>query len=890
MGAIRTITHRQEQRNGMPLGGLGTGSVEIMPDGSLSDWQIFNLGEWACTDPEKCGKEDLPEYGKDVLPFYVRTKTGDGTVVVRRLDHGGTAQGFRTVMYSFLKSVDTIHWTPDFPVCRLRYEDAALPVQAEAEFASPFVPHDEKTSGMPGFYITFSFANPADTATEVSVLGTLKNPVNRGCTDRMLRNEIFTDDSTTTLLMGSRSAECREQNGSMALSVTGGERSYIIGDYADFFGAYVLGGEYGISEESCLFGFRDAGALPDLGWEERDEGFLRMSAEEIARLPEVETDRLLESVKRLASGHRPWKRLEEVRPDLLGQAEGKRKFLSALLEKYQEFERRSGHGFGDGALCSKVVLQPGETRTIRFLVTWNFPHHISPAGEFVGHRYNCWHENARETAVWLTENAKSVLEKVHLFSQTLQNCSAPAEFTGNWVVQAGTLLKCSWWAKNGDFGVWEGLGSCGFHTMDITYYASFLLLALFPGLQLGQMKMGLKFQREDGRVHHFFTPDFSHVDDGYDRVDMNPQFVLMVCRDYLWTGDRAYLEEMWEPVMRAMDSIEKLDQDGDGLPDQGTRANTYDAWHFRGTPAYIAGLWLASLSAAIRLAGEMNADRRKGHWESLFAKGEKSFQKLWNGEYFSLWKDGEERDECLMSGQLDAAWYCKLTGICGYTPDEQTDQVLRQVWKHNYTEEGGLVNASYPAGKRPTLYTYGNVQVEANWSGVEYAIAGMLLETGHAEWARELAGNVWNRYERAGRIFNHEECGGHYYRPLSAWTLMLSLSGLRINAPQEEISVNPAWDGLRVPWFTQKGYGILEKTGKSLRIQCLQGELTLKALGLPAGMAVEKVLLNGEICSFVQEGGKVRFAKICMVGEGTVLEMTGGRAGDGDVYQQQGSV
>ena len=28
------------------------------------------------------------------------------------------------------------------------------------------------------------------------------------------------------------------------------------------------------------------------------------------------------------------------------------------------------------------------------------------------------------------------------------------------------------------------------------------------------------------------------------------------------------------------------DGDGDGLPDQGTRHNTYDAWDFSGTPAY----------------------------------------------------------------------------------------------------------------------------------------------------------------------------------------------------------------------------------------------------------------------------------------------------------------
>ena len=872
MGAIRTVTQRQEQLSGMALGGLGTGGVEIRPNGCLEDWEIFNLGKWACTNPKECRKEDLPGYEKNVLPFYVRTRQA-GEVVVRKLCHSRDTQGFRSQMYSFLKNIETIHWTPDFPICHVAYEDPELPVKVEAEFASPFIPHDARTSGMPGFYVTFQITNDSEQEAEVSLLGTLKNPVNRGLENRQLKNSVIKAEGRTTLLMGSRWEEKREQNGSIALSVAGGEHSYITGDYGDFFEAYVLGGPYGISEESCLFGFRQNGSLPDLGWEEKDERLLGLTLEAVENLEETEVDELLESAKRLASGFRPWKRLREVRPDLLEQPEGKRKMLWILLRKYLEFEQSPTQGFGDAALCSKVLLPPGAFREIRFLVTWNFPNHMSTGGGFVGHRYCCWHRDAGETADYLMRKSDEILKKARRFSETLQNCSAPGEFTRNWVSQANTLLKCSWWARNGDFGIWEGLGSCGFHTMDITYHGSFILLALFPELQLGQMRMGLKFQREDGRVHHFFAPDFEHVDDGYDRVDMNPQFVLMVCRDYLWTGDRAYLEEMWQPVVRAMDSIEQLDGDGDGLPDRNTGANTYDAWKFRGTPAYIAGLWLAALGAAARLAEEMGEPEQGRHWKGLYEKGRKSFQALWNGEYFSLWKDGDERDECLMSGQLDAEWYCRLLGLPEYVEEEQIHSVLTKVWEENYTGEGGLVNASYPQGKVPTLYTYGNVQVEANWSGVEFAMASMLLEMGRGEQARELAGNVENRYYRAGRIFNHEECGEHYCRPLSAWALMLSLSGLKINAPHREISVSPTEDSMVIPWFTPEGYGVMKYGEKGLRMECLEGELSLQAVGLPRSLETEKVLAAGENVGFTKGADRLCFDRVYRIGEGEVLEI-----------------
>lgn len=368
MGAIRTITQRQEQLCGMALGGLGTGSVEIRPNGCLEDWEIFNLGKWACTDPEGSHKEDLLGYGKNVLPFYVRARQG-GETVVRKLCHSRDARGFRSVMYSFLKNIDTIHWTPDFPVCHVAYEDAELPVKIEAEFMSPFVPHDARISGMPGFYVTFKATNDSERETEVSIMGTFRNPVNRGLKDRQLKNRVIKAEGRTTLLMGSRLEEKREQNGSVALSVAGGEHSYIAGDYGDFFEAYVLGGEYGISEESCLFGFRDRGTLPDLGWEEKDEELLSLTAEAVEALEEDRVDELLESVKRLASGFRPWNRLREVRPDLLEQPEGKKKLLRILLDRYREFEGDLMHGFGDGALCSRLLLQPGESREIRFLVT-----------------------------------------------------------------------------------------------------------------------------------------------------------------------------------------------------------------------------------------------------------------------------------------------------------------------------------------------------------------------------------------------------------------------------------------------------------------------------------------------------------------------------------------
>ena len=46
----RVKTHRVAYASGVPLGGIGTGSVEVRPDGYFHEWMIFNLGPWASDD------------------------------------------------------------------------------------------------------------------------------------------------------------------------------------------------------------------------------------------------------------------------------------------------------------------------------------------------------------------------------------------------------------------------------------------------------------------------------------------------------------------------------------------------------------------------------------------------------------------------------------------------------------------------------------------------------------------------------------------------------------------------------------------------------------------------------------------------------------------------
>ena len=167
------------------------------------------------------------------------------------------------------------------------------------------------------------------------------------------------------------------------------------------------------------------------------------------------------------------------------------------------------------------------------------------------------------------------------------------------------------------------------------------------------------------------------------------------------------------------------------------------------------------------------------------------------------------------------------------------------ILSENFSPESGLVNASYPAQATPTLYTWKNVQMESNWSGIEYSFASFLLENGRYKEAAQIVETVERRHKQNGRRFNHEECGEHYYRALASWAVLQSLTGLKADMPREKLSFSPALPELTAPWFVPGAYGKLSIADNKIRIECLGGSMKLKQLGIRTGMEKAVVTTMG---------------------------------------------
>ena len=105
-------------------------------------------------------------------------------------------------------------------------------------------------------------------------------------------------------------------------------------------------------------------------------------------------------------------------------------------------------------------------------------------------------------------------------------------------------------------------------------------------------------------------------------------------------------------------------------------------------------------------------------------------------------------------------------------------------------DEAGLILCTWPHGGQPKFpFPYS----DEVWTGIEYHVAAHLITM------QDGLMKAW-RLVRAARArhdgfrrspWDEVECGHHYARSMSAWTLLLALTGFSSNADRGEIRFDP---------------------------------------------------------------------------------------------------
>jgi non-lysosomal glucosylceramidase len=369
-------------------------------------------------------------------------------------------------------------------------------------------------------------------------------------------------------------------------------------------------------------------------------------------------------------------------------------------------------------------------------------------------------------------------------------------------------------AEMGRFAYLEGHEYRMYNTYDVHFYASFALAMNWPRLELAlqrdiaaatlahrpetksELYSGRLVPRKIGGAvpHDIGWPDedpwktlngyFLH--DVNDWKDLNSKFVLQVFRDFTLTRSAEFARDMWAAVEAALRHLNRFDRDGDGLiENDGIPDQTYDMWRVKGISAYTAGLWLAALQAGACLADIAGETTLALEYRRIFERGKKAYQeKLWNGRYFNYDSSRSRQHDSIMAGQLAGQWYARACGLEPIVEPLMARAALMTIYDWNVQRFAGgtlgAVNGMRPNGTVDRT----SMQSQEVWTGTTYALAAAMIQEGLPDEAFTTAWGVYKTtYEETGYWFQTPEAWNEhgeyraiaYMRPLAIWAMQWAL-------------------------------------------------------------------------------------------------------------------
>jgi non-lysosomal glucosylceramidase len=397
--------------------------------------------------------------------------------------------------------------------------------------------------------------------------------------------------------------------------------------------------------------------------------------------------------------------------------------------KFGRFENRSYNetspgkdwAWKQGDMCSlaaRIELSPGEAKTVRFMITWNFPNCINywnPADDQKNgnkswkNHYASVFENSTRSAVYGFEHWDVLHEQTTRFKDALFSSSLPAEaidaISANLsILKSPTCLRLA----DGSFYGFEGVhcecGSCEGSCTHVWNYA-YALPFLFPSLERSMRDLDYRYnQRDDGGMAFRLQLPIGRERSKF-RPCVDGQFggVIKAYRDWKISGDSRWLESNWAAIKKSIEFAWKStnedgwDADRDGVL-EGRQHHTLDMELF-GPNSWLTGFYLAALKAGAEMASFFGETETAKEYDGLFRKGSRWIaENLFNGEYFIQKIDLEDRsildpyhDNTLIGVTTEEAYWNSEAGEIKYQIGEGciVDQVLAQ-WHANLCGLGDI--------------------------------------------------------------------------------------------------------------------------------------------------------------------------------------------------------
>jgi len=488
-----------------------------------------------------------------------------------------------------------------------------------------------------------------------------------------------------------------------------------------------------------------------------------------------------------------------------------------------------------GAIAVRLTLKPGEKRVVPMVIAWDFPIVQFGTGRKWYRHYTDFYGTTGTNALQIARdgltNAAKWSDAIDAWQAPYVNDETkPLWYRGALFNELYTVADTgSFWGRPvgsdpkapSTFTFMECFDYPYYGTLDVRFYGSMPLAKFWPELDKQELRqfadtvpqnltdrylwnwktqhtqaLQFRVRKAKGAVPHdlgvpeedpFVQPNQFSWQNTSDWKDLNSKFVLMIYRDYVFTGkkDQAFLRYTWPAVQEALEHLRQYDRDGDGVPEnEGYPDQTYDEWIVKGESAYCGGLWLGALRAAEEIARALGDSAAVSKYHDLFTKSQVSYiKKLWNGEYFRYDTGSEYRDN-IQADQLAGQWYANITGLGDLVPHDMQRKALKRVFDFNVMKfANGEMGAVNGMGADGTIIKT-NEQVKEVWTGTTFGLAALMLSEGMKDEGFRTAWGVYHvTYETKGYWFRTPEAweiegnyrASMYMRPAAIWAMEMTV-------------------------------------------------------------------------------------------------------------------
>jgi len=513
-------------------------------------------------------------------------------------------------------------------------------------------------------------------------------------------------------------------------------------------------------------------------------------------------------------------------------------------------------------------------------------------------------------ARYVARELASLESRTRKFAATVEQSTLPPAALDAALSNLSTLrTNTAFRTADGEFHGFEGCndrsgcchGTCT-HVWNYEQATAFVFPSLARSIRESEF---LRNTREDGLMgFRSYLPDGKKI---WDRAAADGQMgcIMKLYRDWQLSGDNEWLNRLWPQVKRALEFAwvkGGWDADRDGVM-EGVQHNTYDVEFYGPNP--LCGVWyLGALRAGEEMARAAGDEAAAREYRRLFESGSRWIDAhLFNGEYYIQKVEGRPKEEvaeglavgmgaanpqapdyqmgeACLADQLLGQYMAHVAGL-GYLVDaEYVKKTLQSIYRYNYKpslaehenvqrtyalgDEGGLLVAAYPSGKRPEIpFPYfGEV-----WTGEEYQYAAHLVFEGMTAQALTVVESARQRHDGERRNpWNEPECGHHYARAMASWALLIALGGFHYSGVERRLTLVP-----RVParnfrsfWTIPSGWGsfslAVAPSRHDVKVQAVEGSMRLASLALGGnGKAVVSARLGTEaVAATLSEEGKYR--------------------------------